>query len=161
MIQLSMLENQIKTCAFTGHRVVEEDFSLKTLKKEVENIVKRGVETFYVGMAMGFDLYAAEVVLSLKRKYKNLKLIACIPCYNQEKNFTLKDKKRYVKILKKVDEQTLISQTYYRGCMQKRDMYMADNADVLIAYLRKPTGGTAFTVNYFTKKYPFKEKIFV
>jgi hypothetical protein len=43
--------------------------------------------------------------------------------------------------------------------MQKRDKYMADNADILIAYLKKPTGGTAFTVNYFTKKYPLKEKI--
>jgi uncharacterized phage-like protein YoqJ len=107
-----MLENQIKTCAFTGHRVLEEDFSLKTLKKEVENVIKRGVDIFYVGMAMGFDLCAAEVVLSLKRKYKNVKLVACIPCYNQEKNFTLKDKKRYVKILKKVDEQTLVSETY-------------------------------------------------
>ena len=131
-----MLENKIKTCAFTGHRVLEEDFSLKTLKKEVENVIKRGVEIFYVGMAMGFDLCAAEVVLSLKRKYKNVKLVACIPCYNQEKNFTLKDKKRYVKILKKVDEQTLVSETYYRGCMQKRDIYMADKADVLIAYLK-------------------------
>ena len=99
------------------------------------------------------------MVISLKRKYKNIRLIACIPCYNQEKNFSLQDKKRYAKILKKADEQILLSETYYKGCMQKRDKYMADNADILIAYLKKPTGGTAFTVNYFTKKYPLKEKI--
>ena len=159
MTQLSIIENSIKTCAFTGHRILEEDFSLKSLKNEVEKVINRGVETFYVGMAMGFDLCAAEVVISLKRKYKNVRLIACIPCYNQEKNFCMKDKKRYVKILKKAYEQILLSETYYRGCMQKRDIFMADNADILIAYLKKSTGGTAFTVNYFTKKYPFKEKI--
>lgn len=159
--QLTILQNNIKTCAFTGHRLLEEDFSLKQLKKVIKEVILRGVDTFYVGMAMGFDLYAAETVLSLQKKYKNIKLIACIPCYNQEKNFSSADKKRYTKILKKVDEQVLVSENYYNGCMQKRDIYMADRADILIAYLKKDTGGTAFTVKYFQKKYPLKEKIFI
>ena len=159
--QLTIIPENIKTCAFTGHRFLQEDFSLKQLKKIIKEVILRGVDTFYVGMAMGFDLYAAETVLSLRKKYKNIKLIACIPCYNQEKNFSIADKKRYVKILKKVDEQVFVSDTYYNGCMQKRDMYMADRADILIAYLKKDTGGTAFTVKYFQKKYPLKEKIFL
>lgn len=160
--QLTIFENDmktIKTCAFTGHRILEEDFSLKKLKEEIKEVILRGVDTFLVGMAMGFDLYAAEVVLSLKRKFPHVRLVACIPCYHQEKNFSLKDKKRYAKILKKVDEQVLVSEEYYSGCMQKRDRYMADRADILIAYLKKETGGTAFTVKYFQKKYPLKEKI--
>ena len=160
--QLTIFENDmknIKTCAFTGHRILEEDFSLKKLKAAIKEVILRGVDTFLVGMAMGFDLYAAETVLSLKRKFPHVKLVACIPCYHQEKNFSLKDKKRYAKILKKVDEQVLVSEEYYSGCMQKRDRYMADKADILIAYLKKETGGTAFTVKYFQKKYPLKEKI--
>ena len=83
--------------------------------------------------------------------------MACIPCYNQEKNFSPKDKKRYVEILKKADEQILLSEKYYRGCMQVRDQYMADKADVLVAFCEKETGGAAYTLKYFKKKYPDKK----
>lgn len=159
--QLSLLQNTIRVCAFTGHRQLEEDFSLKELKKAIKEVIERGADTFLVGMAIGFDLAAAETVLALKRKYKNVRLVACIPCERQEKNFPAADKKRYAKILKKVDEKIVLAGEYYRGCMQKRDIYMADRADILIAYLKKDKGGTAFTVKYFQKKYPTREKIFL
>ena len=112
-------------------------------------------------MARGFDLIAAKEVLKLKRKYKNVKLIACIPYYGQEKYFDVKDKKTYQEVLKKADLQTLLSPVYYKGCELRRDEYMADRADVLITYLRKMMGGTAYTVRYFTKKYPYKRTVFI
>lgn len=144
-------QNNKKACAFTGHRELERDFSPRILKKEVENLImQEKVDTFYVGMAMGFDLIAAETVLKLKRKY-DVKLIACIPFYGQEKYFSDKDKKRYAEILKKCDESILISENYYKGCLLKRNRYMVDNADFLIAYLKKDIGGTAYTVNYYMK----------
>ncbi len=90
-----------------------------------------------------------------------MKLIACIPCYGQEKRYSEEDKKRYAEILKKADEIVYVSEQYDRGCMFKRDRYMADNADTLIAYCKKTKGGTAYTVRYFTEKYPLKEKIFL
>ena len=141
-----------KNCVFTGHRELGDDFSKIRLKKTIETLIKQGTENFYNGMAMGFDLAAAEMVLILKKKYKNIKLIACIPCYGQEKNFPDEDKARYVAVLKRADEQVLLSQTYFRGCMQNRDRYMADRADMMIAYCHKKTGGAAYTVNYFSKK---------
>ena len=76
MIQLSFFKNKIvdfgekKSCAFTGHRQLGEDFSLKKLKKSIKTLIEQGVDTFYNGMAMGFDLAAAEMVLILKKKYK-------------------------------------------------------------------------------------------
>lgn len=152
---------KMNTCAFTGHRVLESDFSARALKKEVENLILKGAETFLNGMAMGFDLIAAETVLKLKKKYPFIKLIACIPCYNQERGFSERDKKRYARILKKADAAELISENYFNGCMQKRDRYMADRADALVAYLKKEKGGTAYTVKYFQKKYPEKEIIFL
>ena len=154
-------ESKISTCAFTGHRGLESGFSKRSLKKEIENLIKIGINTFYNGMAVGFDLLAAETVLSLKKKYPYVKLIACIPCYNQERNYKEEDKKRYVKVYKKVDEYILLSDIYYKGCMLARDRYMADQADVLLAYCKKETGGAAYTVRYFTQKYPEKEVIFI
>ena len=145
--------NENQACVFSGHRHLGEDFSLKSLKKEIERLIKeKKVNTFYCGMAMGFDLYAGEIVAKLKKKFP-VKLIACIPYYGQEKGYLETDKKRYFKLLKACDEQVLLSDHYYKGCPLKRNKYMVDNAQFLICYLREQKGGTFYTVNYFKKKY--------
>ena len=149
------------TCAFTGHRHLPPEITKRLIKKAVLPLIEQGVTTFYNGMAIGFDLLAAETVLSLIKEFPSLRLIACIPCYGQEKSFSAEDKKRYVRILKQVDEQVLLSDSYYRGCMQVRDQYMVNEADVLVAYCEKTTGGAAYTVKYCQKKYPWKEIVFV
>ena len=151
----------IKSCVFTGHRILEDDFSKKRLKIVVQAAIEQGVDTFYNGVAMGFDLIAAEIVLSLKKKYPHVKLIACIPCYKQEKNFSEKDKKRYAAVLKKADEKVLLSEEYYKGCMQARDKYMAERAELMIAYCKKATGGAAYTVKCFQKYHPDGEIVFL
>ncbi len=159
MKQLDILQEKKEICAFTGHRELSEDFSEKELKNAIKYALKSGFTEFYNGLAMGFDLRAAEVLLSFKKKYPSLKLIACIPCPEQDKYFSDQDKKRYRRILEKADETVLISDRYFQGCMQKRDRYMVENADLLIAYCKKSTGGTAYTVKYFEKHRPNGELI--
>lgn len=144
-------ESPPETCAFTGHRELGDDFSKSKLKKQIRSCIEGGVTTFFSGMAMGFDLIATELVLELKKKHPDVKLVACVPCLEQEKYYSEADKARYVKCLKKADEVVVVSEQYFRGCMQKRDRYMADHADVLIAYCRKSKGGTAYTLSYFKK----------
>lgn len=164
MQQISVFKTELsppKTCAFTGHRTLGEDFSARKLKREIKKLILSGVDTFYNGMAMGFDLLAAEKTLELKKKYPHIRLILCIPCYEQEKNFSEKDKGRYATIYKKADEKTVLSDTYYRGCMQNRNRYMVDRADVLVAYCNKPDGGAAYTVKYFKKSKPEREIVFI
>ena len=150
-----------KSCAFTGHRTLGEDFSLKKLEKEIKKLIEEGVDTFYNGMAIGFDICAAQTLIRLKRKYKHIKWIACVPFYGQECKFSQSDKEIYAKVLKKADEIVILSDHYFRGCMQIRNNYMADRADVLIAYCKKEKGGAAYTVQYFQKKYSEKEIIFI
>lgn len=150
-----------KTCAFTGHRILEKDITEKKIKNEIENLIKKGVEIFYNGVAVGFDLFSAKILLKLKKKYPFVKLVACVPCYHQEKNYPRLEKEIYAEIIKKADEVITLSPYYFKGCMQARDKYMADRADVLLAYCKKETGGTAYTVKYFKKKYPLKEIIFL
>lgn len=151
---------KIKSCALTGHRDLPDDFDVEKLRKNLKNLIENGVFIFYNGLAKGFDLLSAEVLLSLKKEYKNVKIIACIPCLEQEKYYKEEDKKRYYQVLKNVDERIILSEKYYKGCMLQRDKHMVDKADVLLAYLKKETGGTAYTVKYFQKKYPLKEIYF-
>lgn len=144
-------EPTLKSCAFTGHRKLGKEFSPQAMTEAIDSVIKAGVTRFYNGMAMGFDLLSAEYVLTLKKIYPSLTLVACVPCYGQEKSFSDEDKARYVSILKRADETVILSDEYFRGCMQNRDRYMADRADVLIAYCTKKVGGAAYTVKYFEK----------
>lgn len=160
-LKLNTSNEKAKSCLFTGHRDLGYDFRKTDLQSHIQQAAKDGVTDFYVGMAKGFDLLCAETVLEVKKSYPFIRLIACIPCYNQEKNYSQEDKKRYVDILKKVDEKVILSDNYYRGCMQNRDKYMADRGDMLICYCRKETGGTAYTLKYFQKKKPTGKVIFL
>lgn len=159
--QLTFEKKLIKNCAFTGHRELDESFSIKKLQKIVYDLAEKGVENFFCGMAKGFDLFAGEEVVKIKEVFPNVKLIACVPYFGQEKGYSQENKKRYVTILKNCDAKFTFADVYYKGCMLDRDRYMADHADVLVADLKKKKGGTAYTVGYFEKKYPDREIIFL
>ena len=141
----------MKSCSFTGHRILLKDFDYNLLDRVILNLIKNGVDTFYCGMATGFDTVAAESVLNYKKDY-NVKLVACIPCENQTDTFSAAAKERYERILKGCDSQIILSQTYFDGCMQQRDRYLVDNCDVFLCYLRRKSGGTFYTVNYAKTK---------
>jgi uncharacterized phage-like protein YoqJ len=143
---------QLLKCAFTGHRVLTEEFDEKLLFDCIKNLIENGVDTFYCGMAVGFDLIAAQCVIDLKIDYPYLKLIACIPCEGQERYFEEDEKTVYQEVLSKCSSVIVLSKKYYKGCMQVRDQYMVDNSDVLVAFLRCNKGGTHYTVSYAEKK---------
>lgn len=66
-----ILSDKSKSLAFTGHRTVpveRQDEIRARLAEAVSLACRLGITCFYSGMAMGFDLMAAETVLSLKGK---------------------------------------------------------------------------------------------
>ena len=137
----------------TGHRRLPKDFDVEQVNNVLEQLLQEGVITFYNGLAVGFDLLCAELLIALKKKYPHLRLIGCVPYYGQEKSFPAEDKKRYVAALKECDEVVTLSQNYYRGCCLVRDDYMVAQADVLVAYCVKKTGGAAYTLKKFLKRH--------
>lgn len=142
----------LRSCAFTGHRKMEDNFDAQLLRSAVENLVGRGVVSFYCGMAMGFDLIAADVVLEVKKKCPQVRLIACVPCPEQQKYFPAAEKSKYERILPLCDRVEIIAEKYYKGCMLARDRFMVDNSDLVLAYMNKDDGGTAYTVRYARSK---------
>ncbi len=141
-----------KAIAFTGHRDLPADFNKSNLEKKIEEYIISGKEVFLIGMAVGFDTVCFQTVEKLRKKHKNIKIIACVPCENQQKNFSFFQKLEYARMLKKADQVVLVSREYTPYCMQKRNMFMVDNCSILLAYLTKNTGGTANTVNYAKKQ---------
>lgn len=83
------------TCAFTGHRPQnlpfrfnESDKRCIALKKQLRKLIVQLIEQhnvthFISGMAIGVDMYAAEIVLDLKAKYPHITLESAIPCETQ------------------------------------------------------------------------------
>ncbi len=143
------------SCCFTGHREIpfgkEAEISEKT-GYYIEEAIKKGYEHFYCGGAIGFDTIAAEKVLFLKEKYPHIKLHIVMPCRNQTRGWSQENISRYEAVNKKADEVKCLSEDYYNGCMQMRNRYMVDNSSLLISYLTRLTGGSAYTYNYAQKK---------
>lgn len=138
-----------QSVTFTGHRFIPYG-KLSMLKVALKNIIlelyAKGYSNYYCGMAMGFDLLSAEVVLSLKAEYKELRLIAVVPYRNQDERFSFADKKRYHSILNRADETILLCENYYQGCLLRRNDYMLTRSNQVIAYFDgENKGGTFYT----------------
>ncbi len=149
-----MSENFIlraNTVCVSGHRKIEKDLNLQLLEKIFENLIDNGIDTFLVGMALGFDTLCFHILENL-RKTKKIKIIACIPCLSQTYKFTLEQKKEYDRMISVADEKIIISQNYSPYCMQNRNKFMVDNSTCVVCYLNKEKGGTFNTVKYANKK---------
>jgi len=154
-----MLNNKSDTCCITGHRPKslpwgynEDTSSCKNFKKHVkaifENAIKNGTTTFLDGMAEGFDMISAEIILKLKKSYKSVRLIAVIPCLNQEMKWKPEQQKRYHKILKQCDEKIVLSNTFTPSCMNDRNKFMVEHSSLVIACFNGKPGGTANTIRF-------------
>ena len=140
-----------KTLAVTGHRDLDKTLDIKKLESIFIEYIKKGINTFLIGMAVGFDSICFKCLYKLKNQY-DIKLICCIPCENQQRYFNERDKKQYEEFLSVSDENIYISKEYTPYCMMKRNKFMVDNCSVLVAYLRKLSGGTKQTVDYAKTK---------
>lgn len=142
-----------KTCCFTGHREIPL-LDLSRITRETREIVlslySRGVRYFGAGGAIGFDTIAAETVLELRETLcPEIKLILVLPCRDQTRGWkNERDLRRYAECLRLADKVVYTSDAYHRGCMHKRNRHLVDQSAYCIAYLTKPSGGTAYTVDY-------------
>lgn len=154
----------MQTCMFTGHRLQNLPFGFnetdqrciqlyKKLEKLIrEKITEHGVENFMTGMALGIDCYAAEIVLKLKNKYPHVTLTAVLPCADQTAKWQEKNILRYNAILKECSEVFILQQRYTKDCMNKRNIYMTEHADSVIAVWDGSKSGTGNTVRFALKR---------
>lgn len=138
----------LQTACFTGHRKNVDAEGIFMMKKAVDFALAIGIKTFLCGMAVGFDSIAFDYVLNKKKEYKDISLVACVPCKGQEKYFPEREQKAYQKRLTQADLVLTLSEKYYSGCMHARNRFMVDHSFCVIAYLREYGGGTGYTVNY-------------
>lgn len=134
----------------TGHR------KITTPKIILEPIVEQlfqelNPDLVITGMALGFDQFIAAKCIK-----SNIKFLAAIPCDNQDKFWTEKQKEFYKVLLGKASEIIVVSPGEYAAWkMFKRNEFILNNCETLVCYLDPSImkGGTYDTVTKAKKHY--------
>ena len=141
-----------KTCLFTGHRSLDNMLNKDCLMRGIEYVIEKGVDTFIVGGALGFDTEAALAVLETKKAHPKIKLFIYVPCKNQTQGWSFSDKMQYEAILKSADFVDMPAYDYFSGCMKIRNYKMVDSSSFCIAFFNgNNRSGTGQTYNYAKK----------
>lgn len=147
--------------AFTGHRPsriggYNPDVPLrKKIDNKIRDIIlktykKYSLLNIIAGGALGVDTSAAQCALDL-----NIPLILAIPCLNQDITWSIKDQDIYKSILERASQVVYVTEGDYKqdiDCMKKRNIWMVDNCDGLVAIWDGGPGGTAHCINYARSK---------
>ena len=118
----------------------------------IKLIEEENVRRYLSGMAMGIDMICAEIVLELKERYPDITLEAALPNKEQDILWPQKYRDRYRAILGKCDSIHAVSEEYTDDCMEKRNRYMVDKCDMVLAVWNGKPGGTGNTIAYAQKR---------
>ncbi len=142
-----------KTCCFSGHRnIKDKDAVSERIYSAISSLYQRGITHFISGMAVGFDMLAARQVIRLRSEHSEVRLICALPGRDQTVLWDEGSMIAYKTITEMADEVINIDMWSGRDALLKRDRYMVDNSEHIVAYLARERGGTFYTVNYARKK---------
>lgn len=141
----AVIDDLYSVAAFSGHRTYDGRAD-EALRRRVGELYAGGVRTFLSGMAVGFDLAAAEAVLELRSSCPGLRLVAVVPFEGQQSRFSQTDRARFGRVLAAADEVVVLATHYYRGVYAVRNDFLVAHACVLIAWYDGSSGGTHYTV---------------
>ena len=104
-------------------------------------------------MALGVDLWSAQIVLGLQEKYPTIRLHCILPCEGQEIKWADSAQEQYRSILRRSSDVVYVSRKYTQNCMLERNHYLVDHASILVAvYNGTQRSGTGATVRYAQKQ---------
>ena len=151
-MNMTEAEKRMKRCCFTGHRPGKLKQDEQTVKRllaaSINQAVTRGYTTFITGMAQGTDIWAAEIVLDMRRENPELRLICALPHPNFEQSWRMDWRNRYNAIRAAADLERTICPAYSKAAYQKRNVWMVDHSALVIAVFNGESGGTLNTIRY-------------
>lgn len=148
----------MKMCV-TGHRPNKlygydlTDDRWIALKEDFKQIlIENKCDEAITGMALGVDTIFAYAVLELKEDGHDIKLHCTVPCRNFSGKWNIYDRVKYRNIISLADTVKLVSDEEYKPyLMQKRNEYMVDHSDKVIAVWDGSKSGTKNCIDYAKK----------
>lgn len=145
-------EKRLHRCCFTGHRPEKLNRPEQEIKQELKKAIFRALEddfnVFISGMARGVDIWAAEIVLQLRKEGVPVRLICACPYPGFERNWSSSWQTRYTSILRTADLVRFISPCYSSRCFQVRNEWMVNHSSKVIAVFNGQPSGTKNTIEY-------------
>lgn len=148
--------------AITGHRPnkLDNDYELTSplaegIRFEIGATIDRLLKekhlqwsdlVFISGMALGVDTLFALIAV-----HKNIPFIAAVPCASQPDQWPERSRKKYKTLLALAKQVHTVAFGYSAEVMQKRNEWMVDNCDLIIAVWDGSTGGTCNCIRYAQK----------
>lgn len=136
------------TCTFAGHREVYQS----KIDVKIEQTIQKLLLTdtgfiFYTGGMGDFDSKCASAVRSAKRRNPGLNIcLALVLPYMSNRLNT--DKDFYESCYDDIIIPMELCNAHYKAAITKRNRWMVDRADCLIAYIYRDFGGALETVKY-------------
>jgi uncharacterized phage-like protein YoqJ len=145
-------------CAFAGYRpqclsFAETDHQYDALKMRLRALIiqlieQKNIRYFLSGMEPGIEIDAAEIVLSLKDTYPDLTLECVIPYETQAAVWPESLRNRYFSIISLCDKESMLQHQCTPDCMVKRNQYLVEHADLILAVWDGQPSGTGQIVWY-------------
>ena len=133
---------------FVGHGELYDTDQLQAqLRDAIEYIIRYNDTTFYCGGYGSFDSMCARVVKELKTSYPHTRSVYVAPYRNES-------------ILRAAKESGLYDEILFAGlenapprfAIIKRNEYMVDHADLILAFVDHAWGGAYRTLSYAKKR---------
>lgn len=146
-----------ETCCFTGHRKLDAqslDAITQAIRTNVMQLLAKGVVSFRLGGAVGFDTLAASVLFEMRKDHPEINVTLYYPFPEYYANWPQADMERYFQLLPQYDASICVCDHTRRPsyAFLKRDRRLVDGSRYVIAYCTKKTGGTAYTLRYAEKQ---------
>ena len=140
------MQNAIASCF--GHRTVFHNVS-ESLSASIEELItKHNVKTFMTGGMGDFDGQFATAVRGFQRQYKDIKLVLVKPYFSNELNT---NKYYYEMVYDDVIIPDVLAGVHPKSAITKRNRWMVENSDFIIAYVHRDHGGAYSAVRYANK----------
>lgn len=141
-----------RTFMFTGHRPQSlggfgeselNEWVQAALRLTCARLRSRGFRRAISGIALGTDQWGAQAALDA-----GLRVVAAVPCRDQQSVWPLESQTRYLGLLRQCSEVEYVHDgPYVRGCLDKRNSWMLDRAELVVAvWDGRRSGGTWDTV---------------
>ena len=131
------------TVTFCGHSTVYPIEPVEAwLRETVASLILRGADKFYLGGYGAFDQMAASVVWAQKTQHPYIASVLVLPYLDRKVISEHYDYTAYPP-LESVPKRFAIS---------RRNRWMVDNSDILVAYVTHEWGGAAATLEYAERK---------
>lgn len=154
------------TCAVTGHRPAklhlgrtdDAAFRLRErIRLQLTELYEKGVRRFLLGGALGVDLWAGEILVSMGKDgcFSGLELVMVLPFAGYDRPWNEQERERMNAVRAHCAQTVIVGNGENPTlCYWLRNRYLVDHADCLLAVYEPAhaRSGTGMTVRYGERK---------